>query len=179
MLLRQGLILHVELARFPFVLTEKWPERRDVRVLSAPTLFHLRKVPPQALLGPGCGVLNTGLLCCEQVALSPSRKLVSQLSGLFPCEKKGGGASASRSLRHDLVPKKDSLFPNPASYPCQRTSPLMCPGCKTLAGLLILAASFCPQAGVVFSIHSAWLSFQGTGLWVPSHTLQASLTSQC
>lgn len=33
-----------------------------------------------------------------------------------------------------------------------------------LAVLLILAASFCPQAGVFFSIHWVWLSFQGWAL---------------
>lgn len=94
----------------------------------------------------------------------PSQKLVSKLRGLCDPEDEGWVAQSQGPSGTDLVPKKDSLFSNPASYSCQITSPLMRPGCQMLAGLPILAASFCPQAGVFCSIHWAWLSFQGWAL---------------
>lgn len=105
------------------------------------------------------------MVCSTQASYAVRvASLASQLRGLFSPEDEGGVAQSQGPSGTDLVPKKDSLFSNPAFYSCQITSPLMCPGCKTLAGLPILAASFCPQAGVFFSIHRPWLSFQGWAL---------------
>lgn len=133
--------------------------------------FWFSQLPPRSSFGKSPISLSGTWVWCAQhrppvkdrVAFPHYRKLVSQLRGLFPHENKGGVAQPQGPSSTDLVPKKDSLFPNPASYSCQITSPLTCPGCKMLAGLSILAASFCPQAGVFFSIQPAWLSFQGTG----------------
>lgn len=142
------------LAPFSFFLTEKLLGSRDVWALPYPVLPQLWEVPHKPYWN--LGVVHSTQVSCvvdDRVAFPLTESWCPSSGGLFSHEDKGGVAQPQGLSGADLVPKKNSLFSKPASYSCQITSPLMHPGCKMLAGLLTLAASFCLQAGVFFSIH--------------------------